>query len=220
MTKLFYAKDKAFKEILRHYDLVWIGEIHGIKENYRAYKTLLPYLIKNGFKNVAWEMRSDFSEKSQNSEDGRINPFSIRFYKWLTDQTRQKKIDTVSIFGTVKIEKNTRGESDYEKQMAKQLLPIIGNTKTIIITGNYHMRNFSGKKDPVKSASAYTEEKSGLKILKINLEYVEGTFYNYSVQKLREHRNTTNREFGTMTQHNGMVIFYVNKAHAVFKSSR
>lgn len=221
MSNLLRAEEKTFQGILHTYEVIWIGEIHGIRENYRAYTILLPHLIRNGFKNIAWEMRSDFSEKSEYSEDGRINPFSIDFLKWLNSQTHSQNIERVSLFGTVGTEKNPHREVDYEERMAAQLLAIVGNAKSVVITGNYHMKSLSDKEAEVKSASDYVAEKSSLKILKIEMKYAGGTFYNYGVKELSKKLFSTEKtdlEFGTMTEHDGVLFFYVGEAHAVFRN--
>ena len=184
-------------------DLIWLGEVHGIRENYDVYKILIPYFIKNGFKNIFWEMPDDFSEKSKHTEDGRVNPFSVEFFKWVKDQIKKKKIDKLVFFGNLKVKESSPGTSNlYELNMAKELLKLLpANTKTVIITGNYHMIDLMSKGEGKKSAFNFLEEKSNFSILRIFLEYSIGTFYNFGLKELMPKRPYSGDvpKFGTIT---------------------
>lgn len=215
-------------EALKKYDLFWIGEIHGIRENYKAYKTILPYLAKNGFRNILWEMPSDFSGKSEYTEDARINPFSIKFLKWLNEQINIGNIDNLTFFGETTPE-------DYggiipedihsrtivrENRMAEEVIDKSRNTKSVVITGNYHIMNLASKGRGEKSAADFIKEKSNLKILKIYLDYSGGTFYNYGYKTLikKNSYKESNLEFGTISRHGDKFFFHVGRVNAVFKS--
>ncbi len=207
-------------EALKKYDLFWIGEIHGIRENYKAYKTILPYLAKNGFRNILWEMPSDFSEKSNYTRDGRINPFSIKFLSWLKKQIEAGKIDNLTFFGNIMPISSDAKLFNYEKEMASEIIELVRNSKSVIISGNYHMMNLASKGGGEKSAADFIKEKSNLRILKMYLEYSKGTFYNFGCKKLAE--QFTNEkgglEFGKITRQNDLLSFKMGKVNAVFKN--
>ncbi|GEM_PF-4259924 len=208
------------QEELGKYDLIWIGEIHGVKENYSAYKTILPNLAENGFRNILWEMRADFSEKSKYTEDGRINQFSIEFLKWIEKQIKTGKIDGLTFFGNKTPRKNGAESFGYEEEMADEVIEIVGNTKSVIITGNYHMMDLTRKDEREKPAANFVKEKSELKILRMYLKYSKGSFYNFGHKKLTE--RATDKEidlkFGTITRLNDLFFFHMGQVRAVFKN--
>ena len=217
-------------EELKKHNLVWIGEIHGIRENYETYKMILLYLAKNGFRNILWEMQSDFSERSEYTEDARINPFSVEFLKWLNEQINIGNIDNLTFFGETTPE-------DYggvipedihsrtvvrENKMAGEVIDKSCNIKSVVITGNYHMMNLASKGRGEKSAADFIKEKSNLKILKIYLDYSGGTFYNYGYKTLikKNSYKENNLEFGTISRHGDKFSFHVGRVNAVFKSPK
>lgn len=200
------------KEILQQVevnDLVWIGEIHGVRENYLAYKEILPPLMHVGFKNLFWEMPADFSENSQYSEDGKINPHAIDFLRWIKYQIGSGILNKLNFFGQI-------GDYiDYEDGMARQLIEAMKDisAKSIVLTGNYHMAN-----KEATSALNHVEEKMGLKILKIEIKYSGGTFYNYGLKELKKSDNGDSFKFGTVTRHGDVFHYHVDRAHAVFEN--
>jgi hypothetical protein len=92
---------KDFLKLTKNYQVIWFGEIHGIQENYEAYRMIVPILARIGFKNILWEMDSDFSGKSPYSEDGRINPFSIDFLGYIHKKIKEKVLNRLVFFGKV-----------------------------------------------------------------------------------------------------------------------
>lgn len=189
-------------------DLVWIGEVHGIQENYQVYKTLLPALFDLGFDNLLWEMPSGFNENSKNSEDGKINPYAVDFLRWLEEQKKSNVLKNFGFFGQI------YEFSDYERSMADQLKNILETTKskTIVLTGNYHLKNKN-----IKSAQEYIGEETKLKILKIELGYSGGTFYNYGIKTIRK-LNDAEPKFGEVSKKADMYTFHVGEAHAVYEN--
>jgi len=208
-----------FPKKITEYNLVWIGEVHGIRENYHAYKAILPTLFEVGFKNILWEMPADFSGKSKNSDDGRINSFSVVFLKWIQDQIKIGKIEKLTLFG------NKKG-SDYEETMAEEMLDIIGDNRSkkyVIISGNYHMQRLGGRSDKEKRCIDYLEEKTDLKIVTIELKYTHGTFYNYGVKKIpnrlsaRGNRMEADPLSLSVKDENSLEL-HIGEAHAVSKN--
>lgn len=190
-------------------NLVWIGEIHGIKENYLAYKVLLPSLFSIGFKDLLWEMPTAFSQTSKNSEDGKINPYARDFLHWLDDQKNHGSLSSYSFFGQI------YEFSDYEKAMSDQLIDILGksSTKTIILTGNYHLQNST-----IKSAQEHLSENTNLKILKVELVYSGGCFYNYGVKEIKKRKDQDSLNFGAISKRDNTYLFHVGEVHAVFEN--
>jgi len=213
-------KEKIFLKTSKKYDLVWIGEIHGIKENYRAYKEIIGKLSKNGFKNIIWEMKSDFSEKSDDSEDGRINPFAVSFLKWMNNQIKAGELEKLTFLDAIK--NNDNKHLSYDEIMATELINNIENKKNIIITGNFHMGGPLNIREDVEPCLDFVKSKTNLKILKIGIKYAGGHFYNYGTQKLPKDfyfGDKKNLGFGTITKNinSDIFFFHINRAHPVFK---
>ncbi len=206
------------KDVIK-YDLVWIGEVHGIRENYDAYKIILPKLARNGFKDILWEMPYDFSRESMSTEDGRISSFSIDFLEWIHNQIEAGKLDGLTLFGNRKPEKKN-GTIDYEETMAEEMLEIIrGNEakKYVILTGNYHMQKSDKRGSTTEKCIDYIEKKTELKILTIELKYSGGTFYNYGARKLPDSSTARDAKLETL-EYGDVLKLNVGEAHAVFKN--
>jgi len=214
-------KEETFLKTSKKYDLIWIGEIHGIKENYRAYKEIIGKLSKNGFKNIIWEMKSDFSERSNDSEDGRMNPFAVSFLKWMNNKIRMGELEKLTFLDAVK-NKDSKHLSD-DEIMAIELIDNIKNKKNIIITGNFHMGGPLNVRENIEPCLDFVKSKANLKILKIGMKYAGGHFYNFGVRKLSKDfyfGDKENLDFGTITKNRDKDIFFfhVGRAHPVFKN--
>lgn len=217
-----------FLDKTANYDIIWFGEIHGILENYHIYKTLIPELRKLGFKTILWEMPSYFSSESQDTEDGRINPFSRDFFRWVHLHIQTGDLENLILFGN-KIPQSETGPIDYEKRMSEEMLDFFNNRtfkKTVIITGNYHMRRSKEKHgDSQKRCIEYFENISKLKILSINIKYSRGTFYNYGLKELPilsdlpdlKNNKVGAYEFALTEKDRNSFDLRIDEAHAVFK---
>lgn len=214
----------SFLELIKTYDIVWFGEIHGIKENYLGYKDIIPFLIKIGFKNIVWEMDSDFSEKSPYSEDARINPYSISFLQWLRNGIDEQTIDHLTFFGTFIHRKDARDYPNDEEKMAEQVIENINSVKSIVISGNFHMGGGpANNKKEIKPCLDFVEQKTGLKIAKIGLKYAGGNLYNFGIKHMTPNfyfGDPENLPLGTITGSPEENAFFlsVGEAHEVFKS--
>ena len=214
-------KEETFLKTSKKYDLIWIGEIHGIKENYRAYKEIIGKLSKNGFKNIIWEMKSDFSEKSNDSEDGRVNPFAISFLKWTKNKIKTGELEKLTFLDAIKNKDNKH--LSYDEIMAIELIGNIENKKNIVITGNFHMGGPLNIREGVEPCLNFVKRKTNLKILKIGIKYAGGDFYNYGTRKLSKDfyfGDKGNLDFGAITKNrnDNVFFFHVGKAHSVFKN--
>lgn len=213
-------KEETFLKTSKKYDLVWIGEIHGIKENYRAYKEIISKLSKNGFKNIIWEIKSDFSEKSNDSEDGRINSFAVSLLKWMNNKIKTRELEKLTFLDAIKNKDNEH--LSHDEIMAIELIDNIENKKNIIITGNFHMGGPLNTRKGIEPCLNFVKSKTNLKILKIGIKYAGGHFYNYGTQKLPKDfyfGDKENLEFGTITKNrkDNTFFFHVGRAHPVFK---
>jgi len=218
MLKNKIIKKEVFLKSVMKSDLIWIGEIHGIKENYAIYKKIIPDLAKNGFKNFLWEMESDFSETSIDSEDGRINRFSINFLKWVNKQIKNGRLEKLTFFGNV----GNDGNGSYDEKMAAQFIDRFENKKSIVISGNFHMGGPINDREGIQPCLTFVKNKTGLKILKIGVKYAGGNLYNYGIKKMSKtfyFGDENNLKFGTITKNINDETFFVHagKAHAVFK---
>jgi len=209
-----------FIGLTRQYDLIWIGEIHGIRENYKAYEILISLLTENGFNIVVWEMPADFNELSRHTEDGRVNSCAILFLAWLCAKMNEKKIKETTYFGDMK--ENNGIFQNREKKMAAQVVRAVKDKKCIIITGNFHMGGPRNMKLRIEPCLDIVKRITGLKILKVALSYAGGTLYNFGLKEFSNDfyfGDKDDLEFGTMTKRTDedIVFFHVGKAHAVFK---
>ncbi len=215
---------EIFLGVVKTYDIVWFGEIHGIQENYLGYKDIIPFLVKSGFKNVVWEMDSDFSEKSAYSEDARINPYAILFLKWLHNGIDGHMIDRLNFFGTFIHRKDAKDYPNDEEKMAEQVIEYIKTTKSIVISGNFHMGGGpANSKKGNNSCLDFVQKKTGLKIARIGLKYAGGNLYNFGIKHMTPNfyfGDTENLPLGTITKGLREDIFFlsVGEAHEVFKN--
>lgn len=176
----------SFDQDITDTNLVWIGEIHGIKENYAVYKHLINLY---NFNQIALEYPTDleFFTKSRflkyrDYQDGRFSQESLDFFNWL----KNKKI----ICFDNRAEK-TDDLQKLETQMANILLSRLTNNKTLVISGNFH----SQLKPHLISDTYITPAASIIKqkikqMVTIGLKYSGGKFYNFGLKKID--RNLTN----------------------------
>ena len=214
-----------FPDGIIDYNLIWFGEIHGIKENYLAYKILLPRLENLGFKTILWEMPSDFSSESSYTEDGRINSFSVEFLEWAQSRIKIGGLENIILFGNRKPKKKN-GPIDYEKTMAEEILDIISHNnvkKYVVITGNYHAQKMKERHDNTRRCIDYVESELKLKILSVKIKYYGGSFYNYGLKKIlisstpqKSERDML--ELSSIDKDIHAMNLRVSKARAVFKN--
>lgn len=210
-----------FVRLVKKYDLIWIGEIHGIRENYKAYEIMISLLIENGFTVVAWEIQSDFNETINHTEDGRVNLYAISFLAWLREKIKKGKIEEVTYFGDIK--KINGAFQNREERMAAQVVKVVKNRKSIVITGNFHMGGPLNVKMKIKPCLHFVKRETNLKILKVALTYAGGTLYNYGLKKFSKNfyfGAGDDLRFGTIIkrEEKDTIFFHVGKAHAVFKN--
>ena len=215
---------ESFLESIKTYDIVWFGEIHGIQENYLGYKDIIPFLVKSGFKNIVWEMDSDFSEKSTYSEDARINPYAISFLQWLHNGIDEHMIDRLTFFGTFIHRKDAYDYPNDEEKMAEQIIENIKDAKSIVISGNFHMGGGpANSRKRNKPCLYFVQQKTGLKIAKIGLKYAGGNLYNFGIKHMTPNfyfGDLENLPLGTITKALEEDTFFlsVGEAHEVFKN--
>lgn len=174
-------KERFFKEAEKS-DIVWLGEIHGIRENYSLYKILITKLINKGFKNLATELPTD---NHPEYKDGRFSEQSEEFLEWLGILVKKGNLEKIIRFD----ERGSEGKNqqDSEKKLAEVLLRELPNSKTIIISGNFHSQT---KKQRVSSktyvlpAAGVVAKRTNLKILPVDLKYAGGKFYNFGIRNI------------------------------------
>lgn len=207
------------------YDLIWLGEIHGIRENYDAYMTFLPRLIDSGFRTILWEMPKDFLECPDYSQDGRVNMYSIELSKWLQSPSVHMRPAQLVIIGN-REPAIIDGKSNYEYSLGQEIIDFIGGKKNtdklIIISGNYHMKKDDNGVSGVKKSIEYLAEKMQTKILAVELKYAGGEYYNHGIQSFPHYTASKKYSGNTIeliTTGNDYdeAVFHVGEAHAVFK---
>ena len=219
---------EIFLGLIKTYDIVWFGEIHGIQENYLGYKNIIPVLAEEGFKNVVWEMDLDFSEKSAYSEDGRINPYAISFLQWLHYSMQKNTIDQLKFFGKIIQRKDAGGYPNNEEEMANQVIEAVKTNnaykKGIVITGNFHMGGPFNVKVGIKPCLDFVQQKTELKIARIGLKYAGGSLYNSGIKHMTPNfyfGDPDNLPLGTITKvsdEDDTFFLSVGEAHPVFKN--
>lgn len=211
---------RDFIELSNNFDIVWIGEIHGIQENYSTYKLLITNLSQIGFKTIIWEMPADFSERSGFLEDGRVNDCSIEFLKWLKNLLAKGILEELSFFGDAP----GKAGNEREEEMSRQVTEKLGQ-RSIVISGNIHMGVEANNRLGIVPCSEYVYNRIKKRILKIQLFYSHGTIYNYGEKTLKSElksvidMNQDIIELGPIIFVKGSdsVIYKVGKASAIKK---
>jgi len=154
---------REFYDSVQKTDVVWIGETHGIKENYLAYAIIIDFLSQNQTWNVAMEYPL---KEIMLVDDGRVNHQSKSFLR------------------KFKINRFFEGEmfdQDREIDMAKKIKSF-NSPKLIVISGSYHSQ-LKKQKDIKPAAQVFTEI-TGKVVLTLGLAYFGGSFYNYGVKRI------------------------------------
>jgi glutamyl/glutaminyl-tRNA synthetase len=142
-------------------NLFWVGETHGISNNYLAYKHLIPELLAAGFKYVALEYPEELEQFTEEKfmkyspyRDGRFSHESLTFMQWL--QT------TGLIVLCFDVRHELKSQQQGEDVMAENLMSkLTTDSKALVITGSLH-----GRRQPVQEVipQAGLMEKAGYKI--------------------------------------------------------
>lgn len=169
---------KEFYDSSLKSDVVWIGETHGVKENYQAYKIIIDFLSQNH----AWEIAIEYPLNDQLPvNDGRVNRQSKTF---------QRKFKITHFF-----EGEISGQ-EREIDMAKKISNL-SFLKLIVITGSYHSQLRQQKS--IKPAAQVFTEITGKKVLTLGLAYFGGSFYNFGVKRFtKKHLHYSAQKFGVL----------------------
>lgn len=180
---------------------LWVGETHGIVNNYRAYKLLIKKIIPFGFNTIAMEMPEDLAKFSRknflkyaNYFDGRFSEDSLKFFEWLDGLGGIKILcfDVRTPDATQKLG---------EEQMARNLLSKIDNReKVLVLTGSFHSE--INKQQEVLPMAGIVKKKFGEKLLVMDFKYKEGRFYNFGLRKFTRkfhHFDDNSLTFGKIT---------------------
>lgn len=205
-------------EDIDKYDIVWLGENHGIKENYLAYRKIIPLLIERGFTNIAWEMPED---ENIVYDDGRFNPEQREFRLWLGEQLKLGEITSISYIDS---RSYVESQQDGENKMAKYVVSCATKGKTIVISGSFHSQRrqeIVEKKKVIPAAGLV--QRAGYKICTTGLSYAGGLAYNFGVYRLNPSFicfDKGNHHFGTWLNNTNPMVdndywFCAGKAHVV-----
>lgn len=204
-------------EDIDKYDIVWLGENHGIKENYLAYRKIIPLLIERGFTNIAWEMPED---ENIVYDDGRFNSDQKRFRIWLEKKLSSGKI---TLIGYIDTRTYVKSQQENEENMAANVLDCAKKGKTVVISGSFHSQKRAEVIEGNKvTPAAGLVEQAGYKILTIGLTYVGGTLYNFGIKQINPDSycyDKANQPFGAWVKNTNPQVdndywFCVGKAHA------
>jgi hypothetical protein len=194
-----------FEKDFKKNELIWIGEIHGIKENYYIYK----YLIERfNFNQVALEYPQElqlFSKdkflKYKNYKDGRFSQESFEFFNWLYE----KHINLICFNNRLP----TGDQQAQEDQMAKLLIKEYKTEKVLVITGNFHSQ-LTKQYTPNKILPMAALVKLRINnLLNIGISYAGGNFFNFGIKEIN--KNFVNFEdrklsFGKITKNNNPLV--------------
>lgn len=193
-------------------NLLWVGETHGIANNFLAYKQLL-----QNFQTVALEYPEELEQfteekfmKYASYQDGRFSHESLDFFKWL--QTTNLRVLCFDVRDAVK------SQQEGEDVMAENLMSkLTTDSKALVITGSLH-----GRRKPVQQVipQAGLMENAGYKIMPVGLKYAGGQFFNFGL-KQQDNKfldfDDQNLPFGTVTTNTNELVdvkywFHVGEA--------
>lgn len=203
------------------YDIVWFGENHGVKENYLAYRAIIPYFIENGFTNIAWEMPED---DKIIYNDGRFNFEQREFRQWLVKQQKSGEITSTNYIDS---RDYVSSQQDGETKMANNIISCVIKGKTIVISGNFHsQKRAEVVEEKIITPAAGLVKQAGYIIFTIGLSYSGGNFYNFGTRTLNPNFHCYDKEnhpFGTWVKNTNPLVdndywFCVGKAHATIPS--
>jgi hypothetical protein len=170
-------------------DLVWIGETHGIQQNYLLYQLLITLLFKNGYKIVALELPIDLEVNSKSLwnkfidyQDGRISKESYKFINWMIKNNIKY----------ICFDSNNSDQQQREYQMAENLMSKTAGAKSIVITGSFHSQKSLQKVDNrnIIPMSGVVENAQQSTILRLGIKYLGGSCFNYKIKEInRSHVN-------------------------------
>lgn len=176
------------KEIRKN-QILWVGEVHGVKENYLIYKKLINWIR---FCQVAIELPNN----GEQYDDGRFSVQSNEFINWVN----KHGIKLIYFDKREAVDEQQTGE----RKMAESLINQIGEEKTLVISGNAHYRIdelvIGGKK--VVMMAALVAEK-GIKMIRLGIRYAGGEFYNFGAKKFTREMYDFDKEnlpFGTISK--------------------
>lgn len=171
-----------FLQEVQRIDCLWVGETHGIANNYKAYKFLIKKITPLGFNTVALEMPEDleiFSTKNflkySGYFDGRFSKDTLNFFEWL------KSLEKIKVL-CFDVRTPNASQKEGEEQMASHLLSKMSSSgKVLVITGSFHSE--TTKQKAVLPMAGIVKQKLGEKLMTMELKYGEGTFYNFGLRK-------------------------------------
>ena len=200
------------------YDSVWFGENHGVKENYLAYRAIIPLLIEQGFATIAWEMPED---ENIVYDDGRFSFEQNEFRSWLKELLEKGNISSINYIDS---RNYVESQQDGESKMANNIITCVNKGKTIVASGNFHSQKRAEIVEGISvTPAAGLVEQAGYKIFTIGLSYASGTFYNFGTREFNQNFHCCdkkNNQFGTWLKNTNPLVdndywFCVGQAHAV-----